>query len=83
TAIVMLADSTEAASRTLDNPTPARIRNLIHKLINDKFTSGELTDSALTLKDLNDIREAFMSILIGVFHQRIAYPKKESDGDGQ
>jgi cyclic-di-AMP phosphodiesterase PgpH len=80
TAIVMLADSTEAASRTLDNPTPARIRNLIQKLINDKFSSGELTDSALTLKDLNDIREAFMSILIGVFHQRIAYPKKEAEG---
>lgn len=80
TAIVMLADSTEAASRTLDNPTPARIRNLIQKLINDKFTSGELTDSALTLKDLNDIREAFLSILIGVFHQRIAYPKKETEG---
>jgi putative nucleotidyltransferase with HDIG domain len=83
TAIVMLADSTEAASRTLENPTPARIRNLIQKLINDKFTSGELTDSALTLKDLNDIREAFMSILIGVFHQRIAYPKKENEGGGQ
>ncbi len=77
TAIAMLADSTEAASRTLDNPTPARIRNLIQKLINDKFSSGELTECNLTLKDLNDIREAFVSILIGVFHQRIEYPKKE------
>ena len=53
TAIVMLADSTEAASRTLDNPTSARIRNLIQKLINEKFSSGELTHCALTLKDLN------------------------------
>lgn len=79
TAIVMLADSTEAASRTLDNPTSARIRNLIQRLINDKFTSGELTESNLTLKDLNKIREAFVSILIGVFHQRIPYPKREEE----
>ena len=79
TAIVMLADSTEAASRTLDNPAPARIRNLIQKLINDKFTSGELTECDLTLKDLNDIREAFVSILIGVFHHRIVYPKREGE----
>jgi putative nucleotidyltransferase with HDIG domain len=79
TAIIMLADSTEAASRTLDKPTPARIRNLIQRLINDKFTSGELTQCELTLKDLSDIREAFVSILIGVFHQRIPYPKKEDE----
>jgi putative nucleotidyltransferase with HDIG domain len=79
TAIVMLADSTEAASRTLDNPTPARIHNLIQKLIDDKFSSGELTQCGLTLKDLNDIREAFVSILIGVFHQRVVYPKKEEE----
>jgi len=79
TAIVMLADSTEAASRTLDNPTSARIRNLIQKLMNDKFLSGELMNCGLTLKDLNDIREAFVSILIGVFHHRIPYPKKEDE----
>ena len=79
TAILMLADSTEAASRTLENPTSARIRNLIQKLINDKFLSGELTESALTLKDLDDIKEAFVSILIGVFHHRIPYPKKEDE----
>jgi len=79
TAIVMLADSTEAASRTLDNPTSARIRNLIQRLINEKFTSGELTQCGLTLKDLDDIRNAFVSILIGVFHHRIPYPKKEEE----
>lgn len=79
TGIIMLADSTEAASRTLDNPTSARIRNLIQKLINSKFTSGELTQCDLTLKDLNDIREAFVKILIGVFHHRIPYPKKEGE----
>ncbi len=79
TAIVMLADSTEAASRTLDKPTSARINNLIQKLINEKFASGELTECDLTLKDLNDIKLAFVSILIGVFHQRIPYPKREEE----
>jgi cyclic-di-AMP phosphodiesterase PgpH len=82
TAIVMLADSTEAASRTLDNPTPARIRNLIQRLINDKFGSGELTECTLTLRDLSEIREAFVAILIGVFHQRVAYPKKDDEEPG-
>ncbi len=79
TAIVMLADSTEAASRTLDNPSSARIHNLIQRLINEKFTSGELTECGLTLKDLNLIREAFVAILIGVFHHRIPYPRKEEE----
>lgn len=79
TAIVMLADTTEAASRTLDKPTSARINNLIQKLINEKFASGELTQCDLTLKDLNDIKDAFVSILIGVFHQRIPYPKREEE----
>jgi membrane-associated HD superfamily phosphohydrolase len=79
TAIVMLADSTEAASRTLDNPTSARIGNLIQKLVNDKFSSGELTQCDLTLKDLSYIQAAFVSILIGVFHQRIPYPKKDEE----
>jgi len=77
TAIVMLADTVEAASRTLSEPKPARIRSLVQKIINDRFQSGELEDCPLTLKDLAEIRESFVQILIGVFHQRIEYPKKE------
>jgi len=77
TAIVMLADSVEAASRTLADPKPARIRNLVQNIINDRFQSGELEECPLTLKDLAEIRESFTQILIGVFHHRIEYPDKE------
>ncbi len=77
TAIVMLADTVEAASRTLSEPKPARIRNLVQNIINDRFQSGELEECPLTLKDLAEIRESFVQILIGVFHQRIEYPKRE------
>lgn len=78
TAIVMLADSVEAASRTLSDPKPSRISNLVQSIINDRFQSGELEDCPLTLKDLALIRESFVQILIGVFHHRVEYPKKES-----
>ncbi|KAA3636789.1 MAG: HDIG domain-containing protein [Calditrichaeota bacterium] len=77
TGIAMLADAVEAASRTLDDPKPARIDNLIQRIINDRFESGELDECPLTLKDLAKIKEAFSQILIGTFHQRISYPKME------
>ncbi len=78
TATVMLADSVEAASRTLTDPKPARLRNLVQNIINDRFQSGELEECPLTLKDLAMIRESFVQILIGVFHQRVEYPKREA-----
>jgi putative nucleotidyltransferase with HDIG domain len=76
-AIVMLADSVEAASRTLADPKPARLQNLVQNIINDRFQSGELEECPLTLGDLARIRESFVQILIGVFHQRVEYPKEE------
>ncbi len=77
TGIAMLADAVEAASRTLDNPKPARIHELIQRIINDRFQSGELDECPLTLRDLARIRESFAQVLIGAFHQRVAYPKKD------
>lgn len=76
-AIVMLADSVEAASRTLEDPTPARIRGLVRKIIFARFESGELDACDLTLRDLNLIEESFIRVLTGIFHRRIAYPEKE------
>jgi putative nucleotidyltransferase with HDIG domain len=76
-AIVMLADSIEAASRSLEDPTPARIRGLVRKIFSSRFESGDLDESNLTLKDLHNIEESFIRVLIGVFHRRIAYPDKE------
>ncbi len=86
TAIVMLADAVEASSRTLKDPTPGRINNLVEKIIDERFKSGELDDSPLTLRDLSQISSAFQKILHGRFHGRIEYPENnhdKSNDDGQ
>jgi hypothetical protein len=75
----MLADAVEAASRTLEEPKPSRIKNLITKIVTDKFESGELEECPLTLKDLHAVEDSFLPILIGVFHPRIDYPEMEED----
>ncbi len=77
TGIAMLADAVEAASRTLDDPKPARLEGLIQRIINDRFQSGELSECPLTLRDLAGIKKAFTQVLIGTFHHRVAYPKKD------
>lgn len=78
-AIVMLADSVEAASRTVDEPTPARVRNLVRKISSAKFDSGELEGCDLTLRDLHLIEESFTRVLLGIYHRRVAYPEKEEE----
>lgn len=73
-AILMLADSVEASSRTLNDPTPARIKTHIDTIMKGIFSEGQLDESALTFKDLHYLSENFQHILTGIFHQRIAYP---------
>ncbi|MCM8783463.1 MAG: HDIG domain-containing protein [Candidatus Omnitrophica bacterium] len=81
TAIVLLADSVEAASRALDEPNPASIRNLVKKILNDKFVEGQLNECNLTLRDLNKISECFIKVLLGIFHTRIKYPEVVQNGN--
>jgi hypothetical protein len=76
-AIVMLADSVEAASRTLDDPKPARVKNLVQRIISSKFESGELDTCDITLRELHLIEESFTRVLLGIFHRRIIYPESE------
>lgn len=76
TGIAMLADAVEAASRTLDEPKPARIDALIQRIINARFQSGELDECPLTLRDLAGIKTAFTQDLIAVFHHRVKYPSQ-------
>lgn len=76
-AIIMLADSVEAASRSLGTSSPKLLRELVKKIIRDKFISAQLDQSDLTLKDLDDIVEGFMPVLQGIFHSRIEYPSKD------
>ena len=73
-AIVMLADSVEAASRTLKNPSAARIDEFVQDIIEGKFREGQLNESTLTLRGLMKISIAFRRYLTGVFHSRIEYP---------
>ncbi|MBU1598994.1 HDIG domain-containing protein [bacterium] len=75
--IIMLADSVETASRTLEKPSPARIEHLVKQLIKEKFVSGELDECDLTLKDLTKISGSFVHILTSLFHARVEYPREE------
>ncbi len=79
-ALIMLADSIEAASRSLDEPTPVRLQNIVKNIIQRKFMDGQLDDCNLTLKDLTTIEESFIKILLGIYHQRIDYPRKAGGG---
>ena len=73
-AVVMLADTIEAAARALPNPDPEKVDALIRKLVRAKMTDGQLDESELTFADLDRICHAFQSVLSGVFHERIEYP---------
>ena len=79
TAIVMLADTVEAAVRSIPDPTPGKVERLIRKLIKSKMEDGQLDDCHLTLKDLNTIANAFSGVMTGVFHERIEYPNTEEN----
>jgi hypothetical protein len=74
-AVVMLADSVEAASRTLKKPTMARLDQFVRDMVMDKFSQGQLSESDITFHDLEIIINTFSRILGGHFHSRIEYPK--------
>jgi cyclic-di-AMP phosphodiesterase PgpH len=81
--LVMLADVVEAASRTLDDPTPARIQKLVQNLINKIFSDGQLGNCELTLRDLHEIAKSFIKILTGIHHHRIEYPDNPVTSNGK
>lgn len=76
--LVLLGDVLEASSRTLTNPTPARIMTLVRERIDGVFSDGQLDECQLTLQDLNKMTESFTMILNGIFHHRISYPEPYS-----
>ena len=80
TGILLLADSIEAASRTLSEPSYQKLENLVGRLIDEKVDEGQLNNCSLTFQDLRIIKENFLNILIGVHHNRIKYP---GQGDEQ
>lgn len=82
-AILMLADSCEAASRSLEKPTPVRIGNLISDIFNARLRDGQLDECNLTLAELNTIKQSFIFSLTNMLHGRVAYPKEESGKENQ
>ncbi len=77
TAIVMLADSVEAAVRSISGPSKEKIENLIYKIVEEKLADGQLDESNLTLKDLDTIKKTFVKVMLGIFHERIEYPETD------
>lgn len=91
TAIAMLADSVESAARTLQEPTPERLRDLIDSIVDSKIADGQFDEAPLTFADIASIKQAFVKVLSGVYHHRIDYPQTrhltekapDSDAAGQ
>ncbi len=72
--ILLLADAVEAASRTLQDPTPGRIQSMIDQMVKNVLEDGQLDDCELTLKDVEKVGAAFFWVLANAFHHRIDYP---------
>ncbi|WP_242345567.1 HD family phosphohydrolase [Anaeromyxobacter terrae] len=78
-ALVMIADSCEASSRALPEPTEAALRALVSKRVNEIFSEGQLDECELTLRDLNAIAGAMVSALEAIYHTRPAYPARAGE----
>ncbi|KEI15057.1 HD family phosphohydrolase [Clostridium haemolyticum] len=76
-AILMLADSVEAAVRSISEPTKGKIEEMVNNIIKARFNEGQLDNCDLTLKDLEKIRKSFLKTLSGIYHQRIEYPTEK------
>jgi hypothetical protein len=74
TAVVMLADGIEAATRVLAEPTPDKIREVVDHIVRQRIEQGQLRDAPLTLKQLDIIKDEFTRVLSGMYHNRIDYP---------
>lgn len=78
TAITLLADSVEGATRALDEHNPTNIEETVKKVINNKFIDGQLDECNLTLKEINNISATFTRILSAMYHARVKYPEKKN-----
>lgn len=74
-AILMLADGVEATTRAERPHSPEQIRTIIDRIVNDRLRDGQLDESELTLRNIDQIKEAFLGVLQGLFHPRIKYPE--------
>ena len=73
--LVMMADVTEAATRSLEDPSPESIRKMVQKLATNIYTDGQLDESGMTFNDLNFVEKTFTKMLLSIHHHRITYPE--------
>jgi membrane-associated HD superfamily phosphohydrolase len=73
-AVILLADAVEAAARSLNEPTPGRIRGVVNKILEARVKDGQLDESPITFEDLAKIRDSFIPVLTALFHGRVHYP---------
>jgi putative nucleotidyltransferase with HDIG domain len=78
TAIVLLADSVEGATRSLEEHTPQRIEDVVRKVINNKFIDGQLDECNLTLREIDTIATNFVRVLSAMYHGRVKYPENSN-----
>ncbi len=74
TAVVMLADSAEAAVRAIDHPTADTVRRAVDDVVAQRLASGQLDNAPLTLRDIDRVKEEFIRVIAGMYHERGAYP---------
>ena len=79
TGILLLADGIEAASRAMKNPTYPRLENLVNRMVDERVKEGQLSHCPLTFRDLQIIKETFLTILMGIYHQRVEYPEDKAE----
>lgn len=79
TGIMMLADSVEAASRSLDEPSHKRLKSLIDLIFRERIDDGQLNQTNLTFQDLRLIKDTFLKMLLGIYHVRVKYPEQEEE----
>jgi hypothetical protein len=76
--ILMIADAVESASRTLSEPTPARLEGLVREIIEKRLDDGQFDECGITLRELAEIRESLIKSLIGIYHARVKYPEQKT-----
>lgn len=75
--VISICDATEAAVRSLDEPSNEKIANIVQNIVNNKLLDGQFNETPLTIKEIHTIRETVCTTLQGIFHSRIQYPDKE------
>ncbi len=77
TAVLMLADAVEAASRTIEKNSPNKLKGIIDKIVKEKLDDGQLDEAPVTLADLTLIKQVFIDVITSSHHQRIEYPESK------